>query len=101
MSSIVENMPLKSDFDNYYYFALNLSSIVPEPCPTITLARFSLRIPEIEYLGRVGHLNDVVQVRVKKNNDIDLTRLQEALVMVNGVESVELQVPKMRIKNSL
>ncbi|CAI2173976.1 14206_t:CDS:1 [Funneliformis geosporum] len=99
--SIVENMYHQSDFESYYYFECNLSSIVPEPCPTFTLARISRIFPEVEYLGRVGHLNDVVQVRVKKDGDIDLAILQEGLEMVNGVQSVELQVPEMRIKKAL
>jgi len=91
--------PHKSDYENYYYFAINLiTHTVPEPTPAAYLQRLSLRVPEIEYIGPVGHLDDAVQVRVKKSEEIDLTGLVHAFEAINGVESAELQQPKKRNK---
>ncbi|CAB4410167.1 unnamed protein product [Rhizophagus irregularis] len=89
--------PHKPDFENYYYFAINLiTRVIPEPSPATYLQGLSQRIPELEYLGPVGHLDDAVQVRVKKSEEIDIDGLIDGFETIKGVESAELQSPKFR-----
>ncbi|GBC07235.1 hypothetical protein RclHR1_07320008 [Rhizophagus clarus] len=90
-------IPHKPDYENYYYFAINLiTHIVPEPSPATYLQRLSRRIPELEYVGPVGRLDDAVQVRVKKSDEVDIEGLICGFETINGVESAELQLPKKR-----
>ena len=94
--------PHKPDYENYHYFAINLiTQIIPEPSPESYLEKLSRRNPEIEYIGPIGHLNDAVQVRVKKSEITDLTGLKKGFASINGVESVEIQEPKRRFKKNL
>jgi hypothetical protein len=89
--------PHKPDHENYFYFAINLiTHAVPEPSPATYLQGLSKRIPELEYVGPVGHLDDALQVRVKKSDEIDLRLLKNGFETIKGVESAELQKPKMR-----
>ena len=94
MADLKECVLHKPDYENYYYFAINLiTHTVPEPTPAAYLQNLSKRVPEIEYLGSVFHLVDAVQIRVKKSDEIDLLELISGFEDINGVASVKLQQP--------
>src|SRR4051794_34141918 len=101
MSDAELNRPHKPDYENYFYFVINLTQIRPESSPEAHFEKLSRRNLEIEYIGPIGYLDDAVLVRVKKSEIIDLTALTKEFEDINGVESVELQEPKRRIKKNL
>ena len=89
MADLKECVPHIPDYENYYYFVINLiTHTVPEPTPAAYLQELSKRVPEIEYLGP---LVDAVQIRVKKSDEIDLLKLISGFENINGVASAKLQ----------
>src|SRR5690349_13692565 len=86
----------KADYENYEYFAVTLST--PASRQPFVDSLVTLSVANIECLGQVGALGDVMLARVAKAAHLDVRYVEEQLKALDAVQSVEHQVPKMRVK---
>jgi hypothetical protein len=91
---MLKTLSIEHDNENYFYFIIKIiTHTVPEPPPATYLQRLSKRIPEIEVLGPVIHLDDAIKIRVNKSDGIDIKGLIDGFESINGVARAELIQP--------
>ncbi|KAG9305443.1 hypothetical protein G9A89_021161 [Geosiphon pyriformis] len=113
MSRPTQATPHSRDFTRYQYFAITLNSPVSN-----FQSKLATFFPKLEYVGQVGELIDVVEVRIAKeklkietnkvedesvnefveNSTIRIDEIKKGLEELREVETVEVQIPRIRTK---
>ncbi|CAG8500341.1 4289_t:CDS:1 [Ambispora leptoticha] len=95
------SLPRIRDYNKYFNFAITLNSTNDNNDELINKIS---HIKGMEYLGRIGELTNVVEVRILKEDE-EKGETQQRIEMVkselealNEVQNVELLVPKIRNK---
>ncbi|GAB1517033.1 hypothetical protein RhiTH_000076 [Rhizoctonia solani] len=97
--------PMRLDYAAFTYLAVTLSPQSPHfssPNALATRASESIRGSNVQHVGRVGELEDVQLFSVPKDiwdgSSGSSARIIEAIKSLEGVKSVDVQVPKIRSK---
>ncbi|EUC65969.1 hypothetical protein RSOL_504170 [Rhizoctonia solani AG-3 Rhs1AP] len=95
--------PMRLDYAAFTYLAVILSPQSPHfssPTSLATRTAEAIQGSNLQYVGRVGELDDVQLFSVPKNiwDGSSGGKIIEMLKSLEGVKSVDVQVPKTRSK---